>query len=97
GTRTYTKAALQAQTLVVAGSGSGYIRGLTYTVKSFNMTIVHPRNGLGGTIRVNGQVLSPEAKQAIATMAPGSIVIFDNVKINNYSDPIPGLTLITNR
>lgn len=97
GSRTYTKAALQAQNMLVAGTGGIYIKGMQYTVKSFNMTIVHPRNGLQPVVRVNGQALSPEAKQAINSMAPGSIVIFDNIKVENYSDPIPVLTLFTNR
>ncbi len=88
GSTTYSKGAVLAQRMMVAGLGGIYVRGLQYSVISYTMSIVDPRNGLQRAIVVNGQRASGDAQAALTNMAPGSMVIFDDIKV----DRMPGKT-----
>lgn len=82
GSTTYSKGAVLAQRMMVAGLGGIYVRGLHYSVKSYTMSIADSRNGIQSTIQVNGQYASGDVQAALNRMAPGSIVIFENIKVD---------------
>jgi len=88
GSEIYSKGSVMAQRMMVAGLGGIYVKGLQYSVKSYTMMIADPRQGLQAPIRVSGQRASAEAQAAINRMAPGSIVIFQDIMV----DQMPGKT-----
>lgn len=97
GTKTYSKQAILAQNLMVAGLGGVYIRDLQYKVLSSEMRIVDPRGNMSRIFHLTGQRISPEARQALNAMATGSTVYFDNVMVDKFPDQIFSLTLNTRR
>jgi len=95
GTKVYTKGAIIAQQRMIAGLGGIYFKGLQYKVLSYQMTIIDPRRGMGGTINVNGQLANAAAQSALSAMAPGSMVVFDNIRVDKMPDRFFQLTLRT--
>lgn len=92
--KVYSKAAVRAQNMVVAGS-QVYIKGMQYRVESFDLVIVDKRNGMGAPIHNVGQTLGTQARNAIDRMAPGSMVVVSNIRVDKQPEKLYNLTILT--
>ncbi|MDX5320220.1 MAG: gliding motility protein GldM [Bacteroidota bacterium] len=97
GDKPVSRGALMAQNIVVAGTGGAYIKDLQYKVTSCDVLIFDARNGLQAPVRITGDRIPESLKTSFRNMAPGSMVIFENIKVDKKPGISYGLTLRINR